>query len=173
MRTRYGWWLLGLVIMVFVAGCEGRQKPVKLSEEKRTALEKEWELALPSDVTLLSSYASDRRNIETGRSEHYIWLIYSPSPIVLTPDTVPSPSGYIPDFELSTNTIGLFKDCAPKWDFGEPMADSLLRWSTDVSEFRGHLLKTSNGYYLRVECFEKKNVTTETASASGEAGLGD
>ena len=176
MRTRYGWLLLGLVIMAFVAGCEGRQKLATLSARKRAALEKEWKLALPSDVTILSRYEGPPYDIETGRNEHYGWVIYSPSPIDMVPDKVPSPSRYSPNFSLSlselgvtANTVELFKHRAPRWDFGEFITDSHLDWSTDASEFHGHLLKTSNGYYLCVERFPKaENTIAATAPASSD-----
>jgi hypothetical protein len=160
-------WLIILLILtsvLFVVSCSGsssRPKSVVLTEQERVALEEEWALLLPPDITLLQSYVGERDAHMKARC----WLIYSKSDIVLSPDDVPSPSSYHCSNEISDTTIKVFKGMSPKTDFGIPQSSVRLRWCTGPFNFYGDLLKTSNGNYLQVQRFANKyqNMTTTSA----------
>lgn len=148
--------LLVTAALFFAAGCDkAGSGPTSLSEQERTALEKEWAISLPSDITLLLSDDGGGRD---AHWQYYRWLVYSKSSIDLSPDKVPSPSGHIPNND-ATDKAKWFQSLAPKTDFGTPTTASTLTWGTGSFEFRGNLLKTSNGNYLYVQRFAKNMIS--------------
>ena len=158
--TKYMNILLITATMFFTVGCKSSSHPVVLSEEERAALEKELALSLPSDVVLLYDYIGERDAHMKYRNR----LIYSKSAIGLSPNNVPAPFWYFPNEEDTTTIVKSFKCFAPRRDFGTPQSASDLSWCTGPFEFRGTLLKTSNGSYLRVERFANRYPTTTTSA---------
>lgn len=137
-----------------VAGCKQSNTPAPLSKQEKTALETEWALSLPSDVTLLVS------DDDGGRDSHYYnWFIFSKSSIALSPDKVPSPSGHIPNDSIK-DTVTFFQSIAPHINFASAVSATTLSWSTNAFNFRGNLLRTSNGDYLYVQRFRKSSTTS-------------
>jgi len=148
-------------LVVFLAiGCNDKDKHTALGkkpmgDKERIALEKNIGMLLPKDVVIL---VSDDGGGRDAKWQYHCWLFYSKSGIDLSPSQVASPSiaSFLPNRDVK-DVADSIQSIIPRTTLPTPTGASSLRWEPGTYEYRGTLLKTSDGDYLIVQRFKKQN----------------
>ena len=145
--------LFGLIALLGL-GCDrsfpGQDEAV-LTHEERKVIERQISFHLPADTKVLLSDDGDGRD---AKVEYHLWLFYSRSGFVLTPENVPSASSYFPNRNVRDKAEWIQSLVKNRLPSGE--SASSISWSDGTYNFPSSLLRTEEGDYLSVQRFRKK-----------------
>lgn len=159
------WRRLSIMLIVTMAilitqGCEDRGKSISRdisngSNQDTQVLEemsRRTGIILPaSGVVLLRADDGGGRDPGIG---YYRWAVYCPSALAMPPFQAAGINGYL-DMPLQS-TVKVIEDIVGKGNLGKSKAAFSSEWQTNNFEYRGTLLRSSEGDYLVVEQFKKR-----------------